>query len=106
MVYDMPRPSNRTLPEELRALGARLRLAREESGLGTNELGRVSGTSGAVVTRIEDGEMRAPSAEIVIALAKAAHVRPGWLLTGEEPMRPPLLRIVEQAKPGRNGKLR
>jgi transcriptional regulator with XRE-family HTH domain len=96
---DMPRPNNRIQPEELRAFGARLRLAREEAQLGVNELGRLSGTSGAVVTRLEHGDSRPPGAEIVIVLAKAMHVRPGWLLTGEEPMRPPLLRFVEEAPP-------
>lgn len=91
----MPRVANRTKPEELRTFGARLRLARESAEMGVNELGQASQTSGAVVTRLENGDANAPSAEIVILLAKAAHVRPGWLLTGEEPMRPPLVRFVQ-----------
>lgn len=92
----MPRKSNRAQPAELRAFGARLRLAREEAQLGVNELGRISETSGAVVTRIEQGDAPAPNAEIVVVLAKALSVRPGWLLTGEEPMRPRPLRLSDE----------
>lgn len=64
--------------------------------MGVNELGRISNTSGAVVTRLEHGDSRPPGSEIVILLAKATHVRPGWLLTGEEPMRPAVVRFVER----------
>jgi|GEM_PF-4508170 transcriptional regulator with XRE-family HTH domain len=103
----MPRKRDIPLPEELEHFSARLRYARELSGLGVNALAEAADlSSGSVVTKCEkDGHI--PDAATIVRLATALGVRHGWLLAGEEPIQSRLgLSFVEQpaavATPVRN----
>jgi transcriptional regulator with XRE-family HTH domain len=66
------------------SLGDRIKGAREAKGLGTNELGRLAGTTGATISRLEGGERskRGGSIETVAKIASALGVRAEWLASG------------------------
>lgn len=69
-----------TLAERLRGIRARL-------GLGTNDFGRAIGSNGAQVSRLESGQRgQRISADLAVAVARAANVRVEWLITGQGPM--------------------
>lgn len=81
----MPRKSAPP-PAELSHFGARLRYARDMSGLGVRRLASASTVSASSITRAELHGC-VPDAGAIIRLAAALGVRAGWLLTGEEPIK-------------------
>lgn len=76
--------AKRALPPEIQAFPARLELAMlradaKESGLGLPQ---------PTVNRLRKGKRPDPPGSTIVHLAHALGVRPGWLLSGEEPMHP------------------
>jgi phage repressor protein C with HTH and peptisase S24 domain len=69
-----------------KTLAERFALAREESGLGSNELDRRIGV-GQFTTKIESGDKRNPRAETLAKAAVELKVRAEWLAAGIGPMR-------------------
>lgn len=73
-----PDPAPRACPESYRAMGARLRLAREAKGLSMRALGRAAGCTVASISLVEAG-----TSVVLLStcedLAKALYVAPGWL---------------------------
>lgn len=65
-----------------RALGARLRRAREERGLSGAELARRVGTSAHSLWRYEDGRV-APGPLVLVKLASELATSVEWLITGQ-----------------------
>lgn len=66
------------------ALGMRLKQAREKAGLTQGQLAKAAGITQAAISALEKRD--SDSSSHAFALAKACHVRPEWLLSGEEPM--------------------
>jgi len=69
------------------SIGDRLRIAREEAGLGVRELARECGVSNAQISRLEAGG-RTPRPDTLLLLADHLGVRVEWLLAGRGAMRP------------------
>ena len=69
------------------SIGIRLREALLSKGLTQVELGKLAGTSQAVIEKIENGRIWHP--RVVVELAVALDVNPAWLQWGEPfaPMR-------------------
>lgn len=78
----MPRRA-KPITHELKTLPGRLRFARESRALDVTKLEDLAGVSRGRVSRIEnDDRLPGLSADVVIRIAKALRVNPGWLLTG------------------------
>jgi transcriptional regulator with XRE-family HTH domain len=67
----------------LASLGKRIYELRKQRGLSQPEVGRLVGTSGAIIGRYERGEMT-PSIEVARKLAKAFSVTLDYLVSDEE----------------------
>jgi transcriptional regulator with XRE-family HTH domain len=65
-------------------IGERLRRLREAQGVGVNELGRKAGIKGPTVSRIETGEIRSPTRNTALKLARALGVSVDALWQGTE----------------------
>jgi transcriptional regulator with XRE-family HTH domain len=84
----------------LEGLPERLRQAREDLGLGCNELDRKASVGGGMVSRIENGKkLSGVAGNVLLRLADALGVRSGWLLAGEKPIRDDGKWLVIQASP-------
>lgn len=72
-----------------RELGRRVQEAREEAGMGVNDLDRAIGAAegSGYTSRLESGDKVRPSAIFMARIASALKVRIEWLLRGEEPKR-------------------
>jgi transcriptional regulator with XRE-family HTH domain len=83
----MPTPKKPVTPG-MAALGARIKTAREMTGLTQRQLGDKFGVQSLQVSRWEIGSngMKRPRLE---ALAKMAGVSVAWLMAGEQPAGPP-----------------
>ena len=77
----MPRQKS-THVDDPRAVGARLRAARERSGLSQRQLS-FPGCSPAYISRIESGD-RIPSLQLLRELGRRLGVSEDWLATGTE----------------------
>ena len=75
-------------------IAKRVRLVRKARGLKKSELDHMAGLSNGVVSSLEGGRRAsAPSAQLVLQLARALDVDVGWLITGIVPdgrWRPPM----------------
>ena len=80
------------------SIGARLRDARISKGFTQEELGKLAGTSQAVIQKIENGRVWHP--RIVVELAVALDVNPAWLQWGEPfaPMRIDYCQVAQSAE--------
>ncbi len=67
-----------------RAFGERLQSRRIELGFSQRELAKLSGVDNGLISRIEAGESRSPTAETVGRLARALGVSSAFLLEGKE----------------------
>jgi transcriptional regulator with XRE-family HTH domain len=67
---------------EAKALGDRIRTAREKAGLGMNELDRAIGQGSGYTSPLEKGEKASPDYRIIADIAKILTVRLEWILTG------------------------
>jgi transcriptional regulator with XRE-family HTH domain len=84
----------------LEGLPERLRQAREDLGLGCNELDRKASVGGGMVSRIETGKkLTGVAGNVLLRLADALGVRAGWLLAGERPIHDSDDCMVIQASP-------
>lgn len=75
-------PGPSTKPVVPGSIGARLREAREEKALGSNQLCELAGVGDGVVSRIEQGKLGKGPGGVLKKLAKALAVREDWLLYG------------------------
>ncbi len=75
------------------ALAARMKIARDASGLTQEDLEARTGIKQGTISKYECGEIAQPSAEKIIALARALGVDFEWLATGAGEM-------AREAKPG------
>lgn len=75
-------------PLVMKGFGSRLRALRVEKGLGQNDLARIAGIHPMQVSKYEREE-RSPSADNLLALAKALGVTVDRLLTGDEDAKAP-----------------
>jgi transcriptional regulator with XRE-family HTH domain len=106
------------IDEDFSALPERIALAIKQSGLTQRKAAEAAGIQQSAISRVDSDRLGGVSANQLVRLAKALSVRVGWLLVGEEPMRPqkgsvamPLVFIEkpadahdERARPKRNRK--
>jgi len=97
--YDASRLTRTVAPDiicnvkEPRTLGERLRFAREEAGLDTNELNRLvqlpdgSKLSDGYISSYETGRRTKMQGKYALAICATLHIRPAWLLEGTGPRR-------------------
>lgn len=91
------------VPDEARAwaekMGERLKLAREQRGLGCNEVDRAIGQGSGYTSPLERGEKARPAVDVLLQIAKVLDVRPAWLFFDDGPMRDePKLKRLEEAR--------
>lgn len=77
------------IPAEARELPLRLALAIKAARLTQGELGKRTGIAQSAISRLLSERPSGGLVAHVVTLAIALDVRVGWLLVGEEPMRPP-----------------
>lgn len=76
------------VPVEVKLLPSRMEQAMQLEGVDQRELGRRAGLSQSTVSRLLTGRETGGSVAHVVLAARALRVRVGWLIEGEEPMRP------------------
>ena len=93
-------------PEEATQLASRLRRAREQKGLSAAEVARRAGITTGTVTRIELGQIAAPRAESLLAIAAVLDIPASdifivmnWLPSDQLPSFSPYLRSRYQSLP-------
>ncbi len=73
---------------DMTTIAGRLRWARQRRALSQEQLAAKSGVTEAAISRIENGKILAPRMGTMQKLAKAITVDPGWLVTGDDTLRP------------------
>jgi transcriptional regulator with XRE-family HTH domain len=73
-------PTLHNIPPEERTVAAAVRLARENAHLGVRELSRRSGVAAPQISRLERGEVKKPTIETLVALARGLEWNPVPLL--------------------------
>src|SRR5947209_19541932 len=68
------------IPPEEQTIGAAIRGARENAQLGVRELSRRSGVAAPQISRLERGEVKKPTIETLVALARGLEWNPVPLL--------------------------
>lgn len=77
-------PAQAGMVTEAAALGLRLREAREQSGIGVRELGKLVGVSGSMISQIERGKVM-PSVATLYAIVKQLGISMDELFSGSWP---------------------
>lgn len=72
----------------LDSVGLRLRHARKLRKLNQEQLAKLAGVKQPSISEIETGETKEITGPNLLKICKALHVRPEWLLTGEDPIEP------------------
>ena len=69
-------------------VATRLRYARQRRAMTQAALSAATGVTEAAISKIENGASLRPQMGTMRKLAAALGVEPGWLLTGDESLRP------------------
>lgn len=68
-----------------KALGARIQAARQAARMPCSELAAIAGVTEGAMRQIESGDVKAPSAVVLLRIARKLHVDPQELVFGVEP---------------------
>ncbi len=102
IIVDVAARKENQEPWSPQLLGKRIALARTTRGLGVNELGRMAGVDGGVISRLEAGKKPNVGMPTVAALCVALDVRLEWLVLGRGTMteQPASSRVRPQTREG------
>lgn len=98
LAFGVERPFDEQAVGRIGELAARLRFAREQSGLSQNALAKAAGVARTMIGYIESGATM-PSVATIELLASALRVSPCWLAFAEGEPHPESRRTAEQREP-------
>lgn len=98
LAFGVERPFDEQAVGRIGELAARLKFAREHSGLSQNALAKAAGVARTMIGYIESG-VTMPSVATIELLASALRVSPCWLAFAEGEPHPESRRTAEQREP-------